>query len=178
MDIQTWHGVLESHHSLLNKHLETISLMQQNVQDGSDAAQMLQSCVNQTATALQTFKVAAYRFMAELHSQALPQPIYTVEAKLKEKEEKMWKRMVKKRKRSPGDIDGVFQEQTKTPLLAKLRKNNLLVATKVGGDNIEESALKSQSGNPSNDASHVRENLPRAGAKKRGATRSKGTVTG
>ncbi|RMZ76950.1 hypothetical protein DV737_g4615, partial [Chaetothyriales sp. CBS 132003] len=239
MDIQTWHGLLESHHSLLNKHVETLGLMQQNLQDGSDAAQMLESCVNQTETALQAFKLAAYRFMAELHSQALPQPTQSngptaptapavggvsgptpaeqaqqsqgvrrtligtkrraaaeesppaqppisftspIEAKLKEKEEKMWKRMVKKRKRSPSDTDGVSQEQTKSPLLAKLRKKSLLAATKAGGDSIEQSAPKSQPGKQSSDlssrtAGHVEQNLPRAGGKKDGTTRRKGRVT-
>ncbi|RMZ75363.1 hypothetical protein DV738_g5525, partial [Chaetothyriales sp. CBS 135597] len=285
MDIQKWQGILESHHTLLNKHLETISRVQQNLQNGSDAAQFMQSCINQTETALQTFKVAAYRFMAELHSQALPQPttihpstistsvlggvtgptpaeqvqqshsvrkpivgkkrkapteesspaqpsisctssplkrararptrqvpptphrptpaiqegsergehdgegggsdddpdrsyLEAVEAKLKEKEEKMWKGMVKKRKRSLSDVDGISEDRsnlTKTPLLPKIRKKNV-PAVPTADDNKTGELRNRSSDLSSRTAGHLEQGLPRARAKQRRATGSKEMV--
>ena len=281
MDVSSWQNLLEEHHTLLNNHLDTVTLMRHNIGDDTSGAQMIQSCVQQTEAILQTFKMSAYKFMGELQSRNQPQPAPTngvlmstvnggvngptpaeqvlqnsgirkaairtkrkapaeqptpvaaassptsgglrkrartaarsrsgtatprsrqtrstaspqplrptvedddggddhsflraVEAKLKEKEEKAWKGMMKKRKRSSDASDTVVEEQTRRPKATpKPRKKTRQTLTQVEGDVIIEPAYtpqqEKQPSKRSSPATEYMESILRRGDTKRQRT--------
>ena len=281
MDLSSWQNLLEEHHSLLNKHLDTIALVQQHTGTGTSGAQMLQSCVQQTEAAVQTFKLSAYKFMEELQSTKQSQPpqatiltptrtggvtgptpaeqvlqssgarkavirtkrkapgeeptptpaalpaaegprkrvrtatssrsgtatprtqqtrstsspppprptveeddddsfLRAVDAKLKEKEEKVWKSMVKKRKRSSEASDTVEEHSTRTPATSsKPRKKTRQTLTQVEGDVVIEHAYtpqqEKQPNKRSSPATEYMESILRgADVKRQKATRGRG----
>ena len=285
MEAASWQNLLEEHHTLLNRHLDTITLMRQNVENGRSGSKILQTSIQQTESIIQTFKITAHKFMAELHSadqsdhgrtdeestppvnagvsgptpaeQVLqnnsvrkavmrpkrkatadhptpvpeaslttqrppkrartatsspsrtttprtqqsrltsspqpPQPsveeeddsfLRAVEAKLKEKEEKIWKGMVKKRKRSSESSDAVAEPQTRTVAAAsKPRKRTRQTLTQVEGDIIVEHPYTPQPDKQPNKraspASEYMESILRRGdAKRQKATSSREILVG